>query len=101
GENGQRGGKSTLEKIRALGPAYSQLDDAVKSADFLALLGRLTGVKGLLYDPWYLGGGTHESRNGTGLDVHIDFNLHPSERWHRRLNMLIYLNPRWESEWGG
>ncbi len=101
GEDGQRGGKSTLEKVRSLGPAYAQLDDTIKSAEFLEALGELTGINGLLYDPWYLGGGTHESRSGTALDVHIDFNLHPSERWHRRLNMLIYLNPVWEPQWGG
>lgn len=101
GADGSPGGKSTLDRIRGLGSAYQDLDDAIKSPAFLACLGRLTGIEALLYDPWYLGGGTHENRNGMSLDRHVDFNLHPSERWHRRLNVIVYLNPLWEEAWGG
>ena len=100
-EDGSAGGKSTLDKVRSLGPAYRQLDDAIKSPEFLKALSRITGIDDLIYDPWYLGGGTHESRNGVSLDPHVDFNYHPSERWHRRLNVIIYLNPDWEAQWGG
>lgn len=101
GDNGQPGGKSTLEKVRGLGPAYRQLDQMIQSPAFLKLLSEITGIDGLLYDPWYLGGGTHENQTGMSLDPHVDFNYHPSERWHRRLNLLVYLNPDWNAQWGG
>lgn len=101
GDDGTPGGKSTLDRIRGIGPAYQRLDDAIKSPEFLQAIGALTGIEGLIYDPWYLGGGTHENRNGMALDPHVDFNFHPSERWHRRLNLIVYLNPEWQQEWGG
>lgn len=101
GDDGQPGGKSTSDKVRQLGPAYRELDDAIRSREFLQLLSRLTGIESLIYDPWYLGGGTHENREGMSLDPHVDFNFHPSERWHRRLNLIIYLNPVWDAQWGG
>lgn len=101
GDNGEAAGKSTLERVRQIGPAYERLDDAIKSAGFLRAIEGLTGIDGLLYDPWYLGGGTHENREGMSLDPHVDFNLHPSERWHRRLNLIVYLNPEWDASWGG
>ena len=101
GDDGRQGGKSTLDRIRGVGAAYRRLDDAIKSPAFLAFVGRVTGIDGLLYDPWYLGGGTHENRDGMSLDPHVDFNFHPSERWHRRLNLIVYLNPVWDAAWGG
>lgn len=101
GEDGRPGGKSTFERLRALGDAYARLDDVIKDRGFLDWLGRVTGIDGLLYDPWYLGGGTHENRQHAGLTPHIDFNFHPLERWQRRLNLIVYLNPEWQREWGG
>ena len=100
-EDGSLGNKSTVEKIRGLGPAFGALDDLVKSGEFLALIGRVTGIPDLLYDPWYFGGGTHENRNGQDLDAHVDFNRHPVEKWHRRLNLIVYLNHEWSDAWGG
>lgn len=100
-EHGRPGDKSTVERIRALGDRYAQLDDLVRSRGFLDWLGGVTGIPGLLYDPGYVGGGTHDNRQGASLDPHIDFNFHPIERWHRRLNLIVYLNPGWQPEWGG
>lgn len=100
-ENGELGNKSTHERIRSLGTAYASLDDLVRSPALLDLVGRLTGIPDLLYDPWYFGGGTHENRDGQDLDPHVDFNRHPVESWHRRLNLIVYLNREWQDTWGG
>ena len=101
GDDGRPGGKSTVDAMPHLGPAYRRLDEIIQTPAFLTYLGRVTGIEGLLYDPFYLGGGTHENRDGQPLSPHIDFNFHPSERWHRRLNLIVYLNPEWEDAWGG
>ncbi len=100
-EAGDVGNKAVVEKIRGIGPAYAALDDLIQSRDFLDLVGRITGIPDLLYDPWYFGGGTHENREGQDLDPHIDFNRHPLDRSHRRLNLIVYLNPEWDDAWGG
>ena len=100
-EDGEVGAKATCEKVRDLGPAYALLDDLMRSPDFLSLVGEITGIPGLEYDPWYFGGGTHENRQGQDLDPHIDFNYHPITHRHRRLNLIIYLNDHWDDAWGG
>lgn len=100
-EAGELGAKSTVERIRELGPGYAALDDLIQTRPFLDWVGRVTGIGDLLYDPWYFGGGTHENRSGQDLDAHIDFNRHPVEPWHRRLNLIVYLNPVWDDAWGG
>jgi hypothetical protein len=100
-EAGELGGKSTVERIRELGSAFAELDDLIQSPAFLELVSRLTGIDDLLYDPFYFGGGTHENREGQDLDPHVDFNRHPTEAWHRRLNLIIYLNQEWDDAWGG
>ena len=100
-EDGVRANKSVIERIDVLGGAYRQLDACVQSPPFLELIGRITGIPDLLYDVDYFGGGTHENRTGQGLDNHIDFNYHPGTGWHRRLNLIVYLNPVWDEAWGG
>ncbi|MEN1927454.1 2OG-Fe(II) oxygenase [Luteimonas sp. MJ250] len=100
-EDGIASGKSTVERIRGLGEAYARLDACIRSPGFLGLVERMTGIDGLLYDVDYFGGGTHENRDGQSLDNHIDFNHHPATGWHRRLNLIVYLNPEWDPDWGG
>lgn len=74
---------------------------SLNSRPFIQFLENLSGIKGLIPDPFYLGGGFHETRTGGHLDVHADFNLHKPMHLERRLNLLIYLNRNWKLEYGG
>lgn len=67
----------------------------------LQFLETLTGIDGLIPDPYFGGGGLHQIERGGFLKVHADFNVHPKLRLDRRLNMLIYLNREWREEYGG
>jgi hypothetical protein len=100
-EHGRTGGKAVREDLSQVGPSYAELDRLFSSRKFLEWMSHATEIPGLLYDPAYVGGGTHENLPGQDLSVHIDFNYHPTEGWHRRLNALLYLNPEWEESWGG
>jgi hypothetical protein len=100
-ELGEVGQKAVVQDLPNISPAYRQLDRMIASKEWLQFLGLATGIPGLLYDPDYVGGGTHENRTGQELDYHVDFNYHPAKKWHRRLNLILFLNSQWDEEWGG
>ena len=100
-EHGEVAGKAAIPDIAKLGPAYSRFDRLMRSPAFLQWLSRITGIPNLLFDPEYIGGGTHDNQNGQELDNHVDFNYLGATGWYRRLNLLLYLNPVWVESWGG
>ena len=73
----------------------------MNSFEMLLWLEALTGIDGLIPDPYFGGGGLHQIERGGFLKVHADFNVHPKLKLDRRLNMLIYLNQEWQDAWGG
>ena len=77
------------------------LFQAFNSRAFILFLEEMTGIKGLIPDPYFVGAGIHKTLTGGHLDIHADFNLHPHMKVERRLNVLIYLNPEWKEEYGG
>jgi 2OG-Fe(II) oxygenase superfamily len=83
------------------GPAARLLHDALLSAEFAGILSRLAG-RTLFVDSSFHGGGFHQGGDGSYLDTHVDFNIHPRhENWLRVLNVLLYLNEDWDPGYGG
>ena len=75
--------------------------DAMNGFEMLLFLEALTGIDGLIPDPYFAGGGLHQIEPGGFLKIHADFNVHPKLHLDRRLNMLIYMNKGWREPWGG
>ncbi|MBO9576296.1 MAG: 2OG-Fe(II) oxygenase [Sphingobium sp.] len=73
----------------------------LNSPAMLKFLENMTGIKALISDPYYVGGGLHETLTGGHLGVHADFNIHKGMNVERRLNLLVYLNDDWPESYGG
>jgi hypothetical protein len=84
-----------------IGDTVRRFLDAMNSFEMLLFLEALTGIDGLIPDPYFGGGGLHQIEPGGFLKIHADFNVHPKLKLDRRLNMLIYLNRDWREEYGG
>ncbi|QKR99449.1 2OG-Fe(II) oxygenase [Sphingomonas sp. CL5.1] len=82
-------------------PVALNLLAELNSEAFISFLEKMTGIEGLIPDPYFVGGGLHLTRKGGHLGVHADFNLHNILKLERRLNLLVYLNDDWDEAWGG
>ncbi len=71
------------------------------SAAMLQFLEGITNIKGLLPDPYFSGGGLHETTKGGLLGIHADFRVNENLQLFRRVNVLIYLNKDWQESYGG
>ncbi|MGQ9805281.1 MAG: 2OG-Fe(II) oxygenase [Chlorobiales bacterium] len=93
--------KAEDANFQAYDDAFRQLKAEYRSPEFIKFLEDLTDIKGLSMPDDALGCGIHQGENGSYLDIHVDFNIHPSQDLHRRLNVLLFLNRDWKEEYGG
>jgi hypothetical protein len=95
--------KNKFEKsnYRELGPEFEELfTDLVSSRmnDFLSFIAN----EKVFVDPDNHGGGLHQGKKNSFLDMHLDFNYHPLKKgWYRNMNLLLYLNKNWKPEYKG
>jgi len=66
-----------------------QLFHFFNSQPMLEFLEGLTTVRGLIPDPYFVGGGFHETGRGGKLGIHADFRINEQLHLHRRLNVII------------
>lgn len=90
-----------LEDFRSLPSPLKQLASALGTRPFMQFLTTLTDIPSLLLDPYFIGGGAMSTPRGGFLKVHADFNWHALLQAWRRVNVLVYLTPRWQVDWGG
>lgn len=92
--------KKLLNHWDKFGPETYRLFTYLNSHEFIAQLELLTECR-LFPDYGLNGGGLHTHGQGGKLNVHLDYSIHPKMKLERRLNILIYLTPNWQDEWGG
>lgn len=79
----------------------SSFFEFLNSSTFLGFMERVSGIDGLLPDPYFQGGGLHETLRGGLLGIHTDFRISRKLNLERRLNLILYLNEGWDESFGG
>ena len=93
--------KRACGNIALLPPLFQDMVHALSGPAFLAFLEAVTGIRGLIPDPYLSGGGLHSSGPGGILAPHADFHSYGRLALFRRINVLVYLNEDWRQEFGG
>lgn len=77
----------------------------LNSKEFIQKMENLTGISDLIYGDFKLeGAGVHIIKNHGFLNMHTDFNSYNHPKYgklDRRINLLIYMNKDWKSEYKG
>lgn len=73
----------------------------LNSSFILKAISEKLNIPKLMPDPYFSGGGLNVTVSGGLLDIHVDGNYHDASGLNRRVNVILYLNPRWEDGWGG
>lgn len=83
------------------GEAARIILESLCAPQFVAFLEELTDIPGLITDPTHYWAGLHVGPSGAFHALHRDFRVHPSTGLFHRVNVLVFLNSDWKSEYRG
>lgn len=93
--------KFEKSNYKEISPKFQELNEELHSDRMNAFLSYITN-EAVFVDPKNFGGGLHQGKKNSYLDMHLDFNYHPLNKdWYRNLNLLLYLNKDWQPAYGG
>lgn len=93
--------KKTCNSWYHFGSETYKLFYHLNSPGFIQQIKEVTGIKTLYPDVGLHGGGLHIHGTGGKLNIHLDYSIHPKLKLQRKLNLILYLEPQWNPEWGG
>jgi Rps23 Pro-64 3,4-dihydroxylase Tpa1-like proline 4-hydroxylase len=73
----------------------------LNSSLFISFIEKLSGIEGLIPDPYFAEGGYNITGTGGVLGIHADFSHHDKIGLERRINLILYINNEWEESYGG
>ena len=82
-------------------PSLYRAFDYLLSPSWTLMLEGLVGKTGLHPDYGLNGGGLHSHTCNGYLNVHLDYSIHHKLQMKRNYNLIVYLTPGWQPEWGG
>ena len=95
--------KNKFEKSNygEISPLLKELQEDLRSDEMNKFLSFIT-TREVFVDPKNHGGGLHQGRKSSFLDMHLDYNYHPiNNNWWREVNILLYMNKDWKQDFGG
>jgi hypothetical protein len=93
--------KFEKSNYKTLGPLFEEIYNDISSKEMNEFLSYISS-KDVFVDPKNHGGGLHQGKKNSSLDMHLDFNYHPlKDHLYREMNLLLYLNNYWKEEYKG
>ena len=94
--------KYAYDNINKCGKNIQKLFELYSSKECIELFNTLSGINTLEYDSTLHGCGLHLMPRNGRLAMHLDYEKHPIlENKQRRMNIILYINKTWNTEWNG
>ena len=93
--------RSDFEDNEAVPDNTKEIFQVLNGGKFLNLVSQLTGIDGLISDPYFDGGGINIIKNNGTLAVHVDGTHQHRMKVSRRINAILFLNEDWDENWNG
>lgn len=93
--------RSNFEDNESLPPTTRKVFEVLNGGKFLKIVSMLTGINGLISDPYYDGGGINIIENKGTLAVHVDGTHQQRMQTCRRINAILFINENWDPSWNG
>jgi hypothetical protein len=93
--------KYALDKFEHMDPMVQNIFNALSHKKLINKFESIFNIKNLEYDPHCHGAGLHMHPRYGRLNIHLDYEKHPITEKQRRLNVILYLNDQWDTEWNG
>jgi Rps23 Pro-64 3,4-dihydroxylase Tpa1-like proline 4-hydroxylase len=93
--------KYMTAQMNFLHPLLEEVVYAFQEPEVVELLAHISGIETLIPDPNLYAGGISVMPKGGFMNPHIDASHDRSRQYFRVLNLLYYITPDWEAEFGG
>jgi Rps23 Pro-64 3,4-dihydroxylase Tpa1-like proline 4-hydroxylase len=93
--------KSEHSDFENLDPSFASLKKAFSDEKIISAIEQISNIPSLITIHDRFGYGLHQGGKNSFLDIHVDYNLHPTQKKQRRLNLILFLNKEWKESWGG
>ena len=93
--------KKDFNKIDEINKIFNEYFSSIQSNDAIKIIEKITDIPNLKADNSLYAGGMSKMDLGDFLNPHIDTSHTAQRKKYRRLNLLYYITPNWQKEYGG